>query len=167
MRIRALWPKLPAVPAAFLLVLVLLSGAARAAAQQPSLSVTSRPLRFGDVLPGVPITVEPTDPARSGQFDITGPASATIEITFFLPTALEGPGGAKMPIAFGPMSAGYSVSGSISSQLRFDPGVPFRVSLSELGRGSVFIGGALSPSMRQVPGGHGASVSIAIALVGL
>jgi hypothetical protein len=167
MRMRAPWPKPPAVAPAFLLILLLQAGAARLAAQQPSLSVTTRPLRFGEVLPGVPMTVEPTDPARSGQFDITGPASATIEITFFLPDALEGPGGAKMPISFGPMSGGYSVSGSISSQVRFDPRIPFRVNLSELGRGSVFIGGALAPSIRQVPGGHGAAVSIAIAVVGL
>jgi hypothetical protein len=157
---------MPTVRAALLVVLVSLVGAGRLAAQE--LSVTGKPpgLTFGVVLPGVPVTIEPSD-ARSGRFDITGPAFATIEITFSFPMALDGPDGASMPVSFGSMSAGYSVSGSIGSQVLFDPRVPIRFNLSEFGRGTGFVGGILSPSRTQAPGPYGASLSVTVAVIGL
>jgi Domain of unknown function (DUF4402) len=132
------------------------------------LSVTSvRPLGFGDVLPGVPTTVHPTDPARSGQFEITGPPSAAVEITFSLPEALGTTQGGELPISFGATSAGCSVSGSISRQVFFDPKVPFRTTLSEFGRATCFIGGTLEPPSGQRPGSYNVPISITLALVGL
>jgi hypothetical protein len=72
-----------------------------------------------------------------------------------------------MPISFGPTSAGYSASGSIAAQTAFDPRTPFRANLSALGRGSVFLGGALSPPGSQAAGSYTASVTMTVALVGL
>jgi hypothetical protein len=126
-----------------------------------------RPISFGEVLPGVPTTVHPTDPVRSGQFEIIGPSSAAIEITFSLPETLNRTDGASIPIAFGPVSAGYSATGSITSQVLFDPRVPFRTKLSELGRGTSFIGATLTPQGAQRAGSYGVSLSITVALVGL
>jgi hypothetical protein len=156
------------VPARGALLVLAVSLASGAELRAQVLAATGvRNLSFGDVLPGVPTTVQPTDPVRSGQFDIVGPSGAAIEISFFLPATLDGPGSAKMPVAFGATSAGYAAGGSIGSQAPFDPRVPFRVNLSALGRGSGFIGGALAPSSTQAPGPYRASLNITVALVGL
>jgi hypothetical protein len=126
-----------------------------------------RNLAFGDVIPGVSNTVQPTDVIRSGQFDIVGPSLAQVETTFTLPTTLTGGGGATMPISFGATSAGYSASGAIGSQVPFDPRAPFRTNLSLLGRGSTFIGGVLAPAGTQSAGSYSGPISMTVALVGL
>jgi len=124
-------------------------------------------LAFGNVLPGVTTTVQPTDPARGARFDITGPSLAQVEVTFTLPAVLSAGGGATMPISFGPTSAGYTSSGSNGAQTAFDPRTPFRASLSLLGRGWVYLGGALSPPGAQSAGSYTAAVGMTVALVGL
>jgi Domain of unknown function (DUF4402) len=155
-----------AVRCALVAAAISLAGAGQLRAQLLSVSGV-RNLAFGDVIPGVPNTVQPTDLIRSGQFDIVGPSLAQVEITFALPTTLSGGGGATMPISFGATSAGYSSSGAIGSQAPFDPRAPFRTNLSLLGRGSTFIGGALGPAGTQTAGSYSGSVAMAVALVGL
>jgi len=156
----------PAGRAAILALALFLAGARELRAQL--LVVTgARSLGFGNVLPGVPTTVQPTDAVRSGQFDITGPSLARVEITFALPTVLQAGPGLTVPISFGATSAGYSASGSIAGQTAFDPRTPFRVNLSVLGRGSVFLGGLLTPPTSQAAGSYTATVSVTVAIVGL
>jgi hypothetical protein len=165
MRIRTSWVT-AAVRCALVAQAISLASGGQLRAQL--LSATGvRNLAFGDVLPGVPNTVQPTDVTRSGQFDIGGPSLAQVEITFALPTALAGGGGATTPISFGATSAGYSANGSIASQVPFDPRVPFRASLSALGRGTAFVGGLLAPPGTQSAGSYSGSVSVTVALVGL
>jgi hypothetical protein len=125
-----------------------------------------RDLAFGAVLPGVPTNVLPNDIARSGQFEIRGQFDDPVEITFSLPSVLNGPGAASMPVSFGTMSAGFSTSGSVTNQVFFDPRVPFRINLSSTGQGSGFIGGVLSPSGTQPAGSYAASVTITVAFLG-
>ena len=150
-----------------LLALALALASAREARAQLLSATGVRNLAFGNVLPGVSSTVQPTDAVRSGQFNITGPALGRVEITFTLPTTLSGGAGATMPILFGPTSAGYSSSGSIASQTAFDPRTPFRATLSVLGRGSVFLGGVLTPPGSQGAGSYSGSVTVTVASVGL
>jgi hypothetical protein len=165
MRMWTQWCVSPALAPAALLALVLsLAGATELRAQRSATSV--RNLSFGTVLPGVPTTVEPTDLARSGQFEIIGLVNDPVEITFsFLPSTLTGPGG-TMPISFGTTSAGFSESGAITSQVFFDPRVPFRVNLSSTGRGTGFLGGTLTPSATQAAGSYSGSVSITVSFLG-
>lgn len=125
-----------------------------------------RNVAFGDVIPGLQNTVQPTDVIRSGQFNITGPSLAQVEITFALPATLSN-GGATMPISFGATSAGYSSSGAIGSQTPFDPRSPFRTNLSPLGRGSTFIGGIVAPAGTQSAGSYSGSLGMTVALVGI
>jgi uncharacterized protein DUF4402 len=166
MRIPTLRWRSPAAARCALLALALsLAGAGPLRAQFIS-AVGIRNVSFGNVLPGVPNTVPPTDATRSGQFNLIGPSLAQVEITFALPTTLTA-GGSTMPISFGATSAGYASNGSIASQVPFDPRVPFRVNLSVLGRGSTFLGGALTPPGTQSAGSYSGSVSITVALVGL
>jgi hypothetical protein len=153
----------------FVSLLIALAGATTLGAQ--SVSVTSPPpgLTFGVVLPGVPTTVLPTDPTRSGRFELTyigpEPKNVEVEVTFTLPSTLDGPE-SSMPITFGPGSAGYSL-GSIAGQGPFDPTVgsqPLR--LSDQGRGTFFLGGTLTPSLSQPSGSYGGSVTITVSLTG-
>lgn len=60
-----------------------------------------RPLDFGVLIPGV--AVAPVNPgtAKAAEYRITGVKSRkSIDITFTLPTALTGPGGATIPLNF-------------------------------------------------------------------
>jgi hypothetical protein len=152
---------------ATLLVLALSLAGGRELRAQLLVATGIRDLAFGTVLPGVPSTVPPSDAVRSGQFDIAGPILGRVEITFTLPATLSRTGGATMPISFGPISAGYSAGGSIAGQTAFDPRTPFRANLSAIGRGSVFLGGTLSPPGSQGAGSYTASVTVTVALVGL
>lgn len=137
----------------------------RLAAQSAS---PARGLAFGNLLPGVPTGVQPSDPSRSARVDISGALGAGVEITFALPTSMVGPGGATMPLSFGAQSGGYAsgTSGTIS-QL-FDPRVPFRTTLSlepilVLGRGTVFLGATVLPGGAQAAGAYGATVLMSVA----
>jgi hypothetical protein len=146
------------------LVLSLTSTGLHAQTPPPPLSVIhKRDLAFGSVLPGVPTTVLPNDVARAGEFEITGPANCSIQIQFLLPPALIGPGNAAMPVSFGPLSAGFSATGSITNQEPFDPAIPFSTNLPSGGRASGFLGGVLTPSATQAPGSYSGAATITVA----
>lgn len=167
MRIPTVWCVSSALTRAALLTLVLsLAGATDLGAQSIRSATAVRDLGFGSALPGVPTTVLATDLARSGQFEITGEINDPVQIMFSLPSVLSGPGGATMPVSFTDLSAGFSVSGSITNQVFFNPRLPFSTNLSSTGRGTGFLGGVLSPSGTQPAGSYGGSVSITVAFLG-
>ncbi|MGH7585844.1 MAG: hypothetical protein ACREMH_06325, partial [Gemmatimonadales bacterium] len=84
-------------------------------AQGRPLRVTGiAPLAFGTLIPGVPVMVPPADAARAGQFEVRGQKSLPLQLTFVLPGAMVGPGGALLPLAFGAADAGFSPSGSVA-----------------------------------------------------
>src|SRR2546425_3109814 len=132
------------------LLLVLLSGTTRLNAQGRPLTVSGvRSLVFGAVFPGVPRTISRTDPANSGQFDLTGANNNQALLTFTLPLVMTGPVGATLPLSFASSDAGYSSTQAIGSQVAFDPKQPFLATLNKNGRGSVFIGGTGQPGAPQ------------------
>ena len=126
-----------------------------------------RTLSFGAVLPGVVTTVRPTDAANAGQFDISGVKYTEVEISFALPTAMQGPAGATIPLSFGPLSAGYSSSGAMADQTPADPRTPFTLTLSGNGRGFVYLGGMLVPAGQQRAGAYSATITLTVAYTGL
>jgi hypothetical protein len=130
------------------------------------LTVTgARNLIFGTVLPGVPRVVLRTDPTNSGQFDIRGPNSAQVLLTFVLPVAMTGPAGALMPLSFGAGDAGYSQSQAIGSQVGFDPKQPFTATLPISGRGSVFVGSTANPVASQRAGTYTATLTLTVTVL--
>lgn len=136
------------------------------AAQGRPLTVTAvRGLTFGAVLPGVPQPVSRTDPANSGQFDIRGPNASQVLLTFILPLTMTGPAGAQMPIAFGSGDAGYSQAQAIGSQVGFDPKQPFTATLSNSGRGSVFVGATANPMANQRAGAYTATITLTVTIL--
>ena len=144
--------------------LALLVGAVPLAAQGRPLTVSGvRGLTFGAVLPGVPRVVLRTDPANSGQFNITGNKLNQVRLTFTLPAVMTGPAGATMPLTFGGSDAGYSDTQSITSQVAFDPKQSFLATLNKKGRGSVFIGSTARPSTSQRAGPYTGTLTLTVA----
>jgi hypothetical protein len=148
-----------------LLCIALAGGAASLPGQQGGRRVRvqgSRSLSLGTLLPGIPHLISRTDPLRSGQFTFTGARLSQVQLTLALPTALSGPAGATLPVSFGGNDAGYSASQSITSQIGFDPRAPFLATLSNNGRGSVFLGGTAQPLTSQRPGSYSGTVTLTV-----
>src|SRR5713101_211177 len=146
-------------PVSPLLAFALLGGGSLTA--QRAISVQGvRSLTFGAVLPGVPRVIPRTDPVGSGQFNITGARNSQVQLTFTLPSAMTGPSGATMPIAFAGNDAGYSQSQAIGSQVAFDPKQSFLATLNSRGRGSVFVGATARPAPTQRAGSYTATLTL-------
>lgn len=147
------------------LCLLLFAGATALPAQRgrrPIRAQGVRSLAFGTLLPGVPQPVARTDPLRSGQFDLTGQRFSAVQLSFSLPSVMNGPGGATLPLSFGSNDAGFSVSQTVAAQVGFDPRAPFTATLSRNGRGSVFLGGTARPLPSQRPGSYSGTVTLTV-----
>ncbi len=135
-------------------------------AQARPLTVTGvRGVTFGAVLPGVPRVISRTDPANSGQYDIRGSSRRQVLLSFVLPLSMTGPAGALMPLSFGASDAGYSQSQAIGSQVAFDPKQPFTATLSNNGRGSVFVGATANAATNQRAGAYTATLILNVTVL--
>jgi hypothetical protein len=135
-------------------------------AQARPLTVTGvRGVTFGAVLPGVPRVISRTDPANSGQYDIRGSNRRQVLLSFVLPLSMTGPAGALMPLSFGASDAGYSQSQTIGSQVAFDPKQPFTATLSNNGRGSVFVGATANAATNQRAGAYTATLILNVTVL--
>src|SRR5689334_6923868 len=70
---------------------------ATASVQTPINVVGAQQLNFGNVFPGVNKTINASDLANAGRFDVTGQANAPVTLSFTLPATLSS-GGNTMPI---------------------------------------------------------------------
>ncbi len=145
-----------------LLALALLGPVSLAAQNKPITVQGVRSLTFGAVLPGVPRVISRTDPVGSGEYNITGSNNTQVQLTFTLPSVMNGPAGATMPIVFGGNDAGYSQSQAIGSQVAFDPKQPFLATLNKNGRGSVFVGATAQPTPTQRAGSYTATLTLTV-----
>ena len=135
-------------------------------AQGKPLNVTGvRGLTFGPVFPGVARVISRSDPANAGQFDIGHAKFNPIQLTFTLPSVMVGPAGATMPLIFGASDAGYSSPETITSQVGFDPRVPFTTALDKNGRAAVFIGGTALPAPAQRAGAYTATITLTVTVL--
>ncbi len=135
-------------------------------AQGRPLTVTGvRGVTFGAVLPGVPRVISRTDPANSGQYDIRGSSRRQVLLSFVLPLSMTGPAGALMPLSFGASDAGYSQSQAIGRQVAFDPKQPFTATLSNNGRGSVFVGATANAATNQRAGAYTATLILNVTVL--
>jgi len=125
----------------------------------PLTALAINDLRFGTVLPGVPTTVSVNDPHHAGQFEITGPANASVRVDLVLPAAMESEGGALMPISFG-HADGLATFGCHS--LQFDPHAPVIASLGSDGHLFIRLGGTAQPTLTQAGGSYSATISLTV-----
>jgi len=123
-------------------------------------------LYFGELLTGLPSAVLRNDPLRAGRIQIAGERHADVLVFFLLPSALVGPGGADVPLVFGPTDAGWSPERSIDLQAPFDPAAPTVLGLPTNGRGLIFLGGTALPAGTLPAGEYTANVTLTISYLG-
>jgi hypothetical protein len=153
----------------FLAILLLLLASGPPEAQgQLLLPRGQHGLSFGDLLGGLSKHVPPTDPANAARFRITGLGGGEIMLSFLLPVSLTGPGGASLPLSFGPTDGGISPDGNSGSQMSFDPQVPIVVSIPPwpiLWRRWVYLGGTALPPAQIPLGSYSGTITLTLATV--
>jgi hypothetical protein len=150
----------PSLLAAPLLLVALLAASAPLDAQSLQVSGT-QPLRFGTMVPGIDRIAARTDPAAAAEFRIQSNGNRQIQLSFTLPSSMAGPGGARLPVTFGPTDAGFSRSRNIGNQVAFDPRVPYLGQLQG-GRAHVYLGATARPAANQAAGNYTATVTLTV-----
>ena len=143
----------------------------------PLTGTGTRALQFGTIVPGTTtVTVLPRTSA-GGEFRITGVKSRkSVDISFTLPTQLNGPGGASIPLDFNGNFAGLceiDPSGvcEVASYVTWNPVTTpsFRDQPTRYKPGrkvyaydqyQVYLGGTASPSTTQRQGSYTASIGV-------
>jgi hypothetical protein len=133
---------------------------------RPLNALNRQMLDFGTLFAGTPMKVSRFDALRAGQFELRGAKGSEVRLDLGLPSALNGPGGAKVPLGFGPGDGGYSRDGTIATAAPFDPRSALITTLSGTGRLYLFLGGTASPATRQTAGTYAGTVTLTIAYTG-
>ena len=144
-----------------LLVLLVAMVAAPSAAAQVSITGI-RALTFGPVIVGIPSSVGPSHPTKSGQFRVTAPLAAKVQVRFTLPDQLAGPAGAQLPINFGGDDAMAIGSAPGSTPITFNPKATRNPQFQPSTLYNIFIGGTVSPAADQRPGSYAATITLTI-----
>ncbi len=122
-------------------------------------------LNFGTVFPGLPTSISRTDALNSGQVQIRGSNGSLVRVDFTLPAAMNGPGGATMPLSFLAGDGGYATTNSISTATAFDPNASLSTALSGQGRLYLFFGGRVAPPSQIAPGSYTATITITVTYI--
>jgi hypothetical protein len=114
------------------------------------------------VIVGIPSTVAPSHPTRSGQFRITAPVNTKVKVRLTLPSQLAGPGGAQLPINFSSNDA-IAVGGwSGATPDNFNPKATKNLQFTGGTIYNVFIGGTVSPAANQSQGSYAATITLTV-----
>ncbi len=125
-----------------------------------------RNLAFGPVIVGIPSTVAPSDAIRSGQYRFTAPAGARVRLDFDLPSQLNGPGSARLPIKFGKTDAVAvgNAPGSIPFVLDPNPKANLKYEMGASTAANLFVGGTVTPAANQAPGSYVATIILTVTI---
>lgn len=143
---------------------VLLGPATPAAAQVSVAGI--RNLAFGPVIVGIPSSVAPSDAIRSGQYRFTAPAGSRVRLDFDLPSQLNGPAGAKLPIKFGKTDAVAvgNAPGSVPIVLDPNPKANLKYEMGASTAANLFLGGTVTPAANQAPGSYVATIVLTVTI---
>ncbi len=148
----------------FLLLLPALATDVRAQAQASVSIFPVQGLRFGTLLPGVTTQVPVGDGQRRAELRLVGGGRVTI--AFDLPPALLSPGGARLPLVFGPSDGLFTFERG-NRQSTFDPRAPLQLTLPPgQGSGSLFLGGTAAPAAGQAPGTYTGTITVRVVAPG-
>ncbi len=147
-----------------LFILILALGLSRNVSAQATVSPL-RSLAFGPVIQGIPKHILPTDASLSGEFQFIAPLNSNIRISFTLPTRLNGPTGATMPISFNTTDGVAQGTASNSVPATFNPNVSNTYQLVTSNRILVFIGGTVSPITTQRTGSYTGTITMTITIL--
>lgn len=140
-------------------VVVLLPVSARA-----QVVASMQPLNFGPLIGGVVEVVPPTDAARRGDISIQGTSNASASLSLVLPTALEAPDGATVPLQFlaGDLTYQQPAGGLVT--VNVDGSTTIRLHRTRPGR--LYIGGRALPAVGQTAGVYSATIVVVVAPAG-
>jgi hypothetical protein len=143
----------------------MLLGPATPAAAQVSVAGI-RNLAFGPVIVGIPSSVAPSDAIRSGQYRFTAPAGSRVRLDFDLPSQLNGPAGAKLPIKFGKTDAVAvgNAPGSVPTVLDPNPKANLKYEMGASTAANLFLGGTVTPAANQAPGSYVATIVLTVTI---
>jgi hypothetical protein len=146
----------------FVTACVLLAAAPPVAAQITVSGI--RNLAFGPVIKGVATHVLPTDPVKSGELRFVTAIGNTIRLQFTLPTQLNGPAGAKLPISFG-TTDGIAVGTAANSvPATFNPKAAQTYNIVTSSTINVYIGGTVSPAANQALGAYTNTITLTVTI---
>ena len=121
-----------------------------------------RNLDFGQITPGVPTVVAPSDLIRSAQLRIDG--RGTYQVSFQLPAQLTSPAGHTIPLVFGPDDGMLTIRHKATS---FDPATTtsFRINPAER-EALLNLGGQAMPAAAQMAGFYSATIVVMVVQTG-
>ncbi|MDH4132184.1 MAG: hypothetical protein OEW17_03725 [Gemmatimonadota bacterium] len=118
-----------------------------------------RDLSFGIVIAGVPATVAPGDPVKSGQFYLRYVTGGRARVRLTLPATLNRVGGGgTMPISFrnGDAFVLGTAPGSVPSS--FNPGGLLNYRFTGSADANIYLGGRVTPAAATASGNYTAPV---------
>lgn len=142
--------------------IILLCWPSQARAQLLVLGV--RNLAFGAVIPGVTTTVAPSDPVKSGQFEVQAPLGTRLRLDFILPTQLTS-SGATMPINFQNNDALLVETGAGSVPQNQNPKSMKPYTMTYGNRLLIFLGGQVLPAGNQATGAYANTVTLTVTII--
>lgn len=123
-----------------------------------------RDLLFGTVTRGIPSSVAPADPVRSGQWTVTGNTGSRVQIRLTVPPTLTGPAGATLPVTFTRNDAFILPAGG--NPRYFNPGgVVIFVFPAGTGSAMVRLGGRVAPAAGQAGGAYSNTVLLTMTVL--
>ena len=133
----------------------------RAAAAQV-LVTSDQNLTFGQVTPGVPMQVAPTDITRRAALSVNG--RGRYRVTFVLPTQLNGPSGQQIPVTFGATDGQIQIKNKTEV---FNPvtGHEFRI-IPQDTDAQIYLGGRATPASGVRAGTYTATIVMTIVQTG-
>ncbi len=140
----------------------LLATASPAAAQITVSGV--RNLAFGAVVSGIATQVLPSDPVKSGKFQVQSSNGTRVRLQFTLPNQLNGPAGATMPISFGTTDATTTGNAGNNNPVTFNPNNSASVQVVPSTPIVVFLGGTVSPVANQAVGAYANTITLTVTL---
>jgi hypothetical protein len=147
-----------------LLTLSMFVAASRPAAAQITVTPV-RDLAFGTVIAGVPTSIGPSHPVRSGQWQVTTLPLLRIRLRFTLPTQLDGPAGEALPITFSNNDGIYVGTAPNSVPNSFNPKATTNINGSLNTTTLVFIGGTVSPATNQPKGNYAGTITLTVTIL--
>lgn len=128
-----------------------------------------RDLVFGNVVAGVPVTINPRTSANAGQFEIHGLRNAELQANLTLPTQLT-TGFWTMPITFNATAACWRRQTGQGGCTQFNPTVNLveRVRNNNAPNNTLFlwIGGTVSPAVGQHTGVYSGNITLTVTYTG-
>ena len=143
-------------------------GAALIAAPPAAAQITVTPIRdlaFGPVIVGIPTSIGPSHPTRSGQWRLTAPLGTRVRFRFTLPTRLNGPAGATLPISFANNDGIASGTASNSVPATFNPRATTVFQIVTSTTINIWIGGTVSPAGNQRQGNYIGTITFTVTVL--